>query len=177
MLGKTEGRRRRGRQRKRWLDGITDSMDLFSSVQSLSRVWLCDPMDCSTPGFPVHQQLLELVQTHVRRVWANSRRWWSSGKPGSLQSTGSQRVWHDLELSNNKHKPGATSMSITELALLRALEKSLFCALLSASAAVGSPGRPWLAVASPHFLCCPSLLCASLSSRLMRTPVLSDDSL
>ena len=27
MLGKTEGRRRRGRQRMRWLDGITDSMD------------------------------------------------------------------------------------------------------------------------------------------------------
>ena len=28
MLGKTEGRRRRGRQRKRWLDDITDSMDM-----------------------------------------------------------------------------------------------------------------------------------------------------
>ena len=28
MLGKTEGRRRRGRQRLRWLDGITDSMDM-----------------------------------------------------------------------------------------------------------------------------------------------------
>ena len=31
MLGKTEGRRRRGRQRTRWLDGITDSMDMSSS--------------------------------------------------------------------------------------------------------------------------------------------------
>ena len=28
MLGKTEGRRRRGQQRRRWLDGITDSMDM-----------------------------------------------------------------------------------------------------------------------------------------------------
>ena len=28
---------------------------------------LCDPMDCITPGFPVHHQLLELVQTHVHR--------------------------------------------------------------------------------------------------------------
>ena len=28
ILGKTEGRRRRGRQRMRWLDGITDSMDM-----------------------------------------------------------------------------------------------------------------------------------------------------
>ena len=31
MLGKTEGRRRRGRQRMRWLHGITDSMDMILS--------------------------------------------------------------------------------------------------------------------------------------------------
>ena len=40
----------------------------ISSVQSLSRVWLCGPMDCSTPGFPVHHQLPELAQTHVHQV-------------------------------------------------------------------------------------------------------------
>ena len=37
---------------------------VFSSVQSLSRVRLCNPMDCSTPGLPVHHQVLELAQTH-----------------------------------------------------------------------------------------------------------------
>ena len=40
----------------------------FSSVQPLSHVRLCDPMDCSMPGFPVHHQLLEFIQTHVHRV-------------------------------------------------------------------------------------------------------------
>ena len=41
---------------------------MFSSVQSLSRVWLCDPMNCSTPGLPVYHHLPEFTQTHVHRV-------------------------------------------------------------------------------------------------------------
>ena len=40
---------------------------MFSSVAQLCPT-LCDPMDCSTLGFPVHHQLLEFTQTHVYRV-------------------------------------------------------------------------------------------------------------
>ena len=40
----------------------------FSSVQSLSRVQLCNPTDCNTPGLPVHHQLPEFTQTHVHWV-------------------------------------------------------------------------------------------------------------
>ena len=47
-----------GKQYKQWQ---------FSSV-SQSCPTLCDPMNCSTPGLPVHHQLLEHAQTHVHRV-------------------------------------------------------------------------------------------------------------
>ena len=39
----------------------------FSSVTQL-HLTLCDPMDCSTPGFPVHHQLLEHIQINVNQV-------------------------------------------------------------------------------------------------------------
>ena len=49
------------------------SIDVYYMGVQLSSVaqsclTLCDPMDCSTPGFPVHHQVPELTQTHVHRV-------------------------------------------------------------------------------------------------------------
>ena len=43
------------------------SINQFSSVAQLCPT-LCDPTDCSTPGFPVHHHLLKLTQTHVHQV-------------------------------------------------------------------------------------------------------------
>ena len=47
--------------------GKTISSVQFSSVTQ-SCLTLCNPIDCSTPGFPVHHQLSEFTQTHVHRV-------------------------------------------------------------------------------------------------------------
>ena len=44
------------------------------TIQLLICVWLCDPMDCSMPGFPVHHQLPELAQTHYS-LWLLKLLW------------------------------------------------------------------------------------------------------
>ena len=46
-----------------WWELLISTPFQFSSVAQLCST-LCDPMDCSAPGFPVHHQLLELAQTH-----------------------------------------------------------------------------------------------------------------
>ena len=59
MLGKIEGRRRRGRQRMRWLDGITDSMDMplllllsrFSCVRLCATPWMAAHLAPPSLGF------------------------------------------------------------------------------------------------------------------------------
>ena len=49
------------------------SKSLFAQIIQISSVaqscpTLCDPMNCSTPGLPVHHHLLEFTQTHVHRI-------------------------------------------------------------------------------------------------------------
>ena len=45
----------------------TTSFKVFLQFSSVVQLYptLCDPMDCSTPGLPVHHQLLKFTQTHV----------------------------------------------------------------------------------------------------------------
>ena len=44
---------------------MLDDISVWFSSVTQSYLCLCDPMDCSTPGFPVYHQLLELAQTHA----------------------------------------------------------------------------------------------------------------
>ena len=101
MLGKIEGGRRRGQQRMRWLDGITDSMDM-----ALGELWeLVMDREAAVHGvtksrtrlsdftFTFHFHVLEKEMATHSSVLA-----WripGTGEPGGLPSMGSHRVRHD----------------------------------------------------------------------------------
>ena len=87
MLGKIEGRRKKEQQRMRWLDDITESMDMsLVKLQELvmdreswravvhgfakSQPQLSDSteLNCNMPGFPALHYLPEFAQTHIHRV-------------------------------------------------------------------------------------------------------------
>ena len=53
-------------KRKRIYTKIFSEIQFSSVAQSC--LTLCNPMDCSMPGFPIHHQLLKLAQTHVHQV-------------------------------------------------------------------------------------------------------------
>ena len=52
----------------RWIFSLLSKLPYQFSSVAWSYLTLCDSMDCSTPGFPVHHQLLGLAQTHVHWV-------------------------------------------------------------------------------------------------------------
>ena len=73
----------------------------FSSVTQLY-LTLCNPMDCSTPGLPVHHRLLEFTQTHVysfqrkqpcRHCWDQSRFRTLGSQVGPSQGTYLGEAW------------------------------------------------------------------------------------
>ena len=104
MLEKIEGRRRRGFQRMRWLDGITNSMDMnVSKLQQTvddRKTWRAavhgvakSRTQLSNFPFTFHFPALEKEMTTHSSVLAWRIPW--TEKPGRLQSMGSHRVGHD----------------------------------------------------------------------------------
>ena len=85
-------------------------------------------------SLPVHHQLPESTQTHIHRdgwmaspiqwswVWASSGRWWRTGKPGVLQSVGSQRVRHDWVTEEQQWTLSAWSLGQRVQIIFKALE-------------------------------------------------------
>ena len=69
MMGKTEGRRRRGRQRMRWFVGIIDSMDMsLSKLQEIvkdRKTWLC----CSSWGHKESDKSEQMNNNMAKRIW------------------------------------------------------------------------------------------------------------
>ena len=88
---------------------------VLSSVQLLSCVRFCDPMDCSTPDFPVYHQLPDLNQTHVHRVGdaMQPSHPLSSPSPPALNLSQHQGLFQRVNSSHKMAKYWSFSFSIS----------------------------------------------------------------
>ena len=68
---------------------------LMRRANSLERPWCWERLKAGREGDDRGQDGWMAWLTQWMRVWASSRRWWRTGKPGVLQSVGSQRVRHN----------------------------------------------------------------------------------
>ena len=107
-----------------------------SSVQSFSCV-VCDPMDCSTPGLPVHHQLPEFTQTHVHWVGdaIQPSHPWPSPSPPAFNLSQPQRLFKWVSSSHQVAK-------VLEFQLQHQSFQWIFRTDLLLDALVGPPYSP-----------------------------------
>ena len=110
ILGKIEGRRKRGRQRVRWLDSITDSKDMNLGELSCIGEGNGNPLQCSCLEIPREggawwAAVYGIAQS--RHDWNNlaaaTGSWWWTGRPAVLRFMMSQRVGHYWGTELNWH--------------------------------------------------------------------------